>query len=155
MVFKNEKQLESFLMKQSRQALMKAQDKVYSIIKQFVRQFYNEYDPIVYERTYQLLESLVQSRIVSDGKGYKAEIYFNIDGLKYSTGAKPSGEQVMEAAKQGAHGAMGRANGVDLKYIDSGAGIGVWNDPIMYLNSEAINILVDMLRAEGVPVKRG
>ena len=155
MTFKNQKQLEHFLMQKSRQALLKAQDKIYSIIKQFVRQFYNEYDPVLYDRTYQLLESLVQSRIVSDGKGYKAEIYFDIDGLRYTTGAKPSGEQVMEAAKQGAHGAMGQANGVDLKYIDSGAGTGVWDDPIMYLNAEAINILADMLRAEGIPVKKG
>lgn len=155
MVFKNEKELERFIMKQSRQALLKAQDKVYSIIKKFVRQFYNEYDPEVYQRTYQLLESLVQSRIVSDGKGYKAEIYFDVGGLRYTTGARPSGEQVMKAAAQGAHGAMGNANGVDLLYVDSGAGTGVWNDPIMYLNANAINILVDMLRAEGVPVKKG
>lgn len=155
MVFKNQKELERFIMKQSRQALMKAQDKVYVIIKDFVRQFYNEYDPELYKRTYQLLESLVQSRIVSDGKGYKAEIYFDIDGLRYTTGAKPSGEQVMKAAAQGAHGAMGNANGVDLLYIDSGAGTGVWNDPIMYLDANAIDILVDMLRAEGIPIKKG
>lgn len=155
MVFKNQKELEHFLMKKSRQALLKAQDKVYAIIKDFVRQFYNEYDPELYKRTYQLLESLVQSRIVSDGKGYKAEIYFDVDGLRYATGAKPSGEQVMKAAAQGAHGAMGNANGVDLLYIDSGARTGVWNDPIMYLDANAINILVDMLRAEGIPIKKG
>lgn len=153
MVFKNEKQLEAFILKKSRLALMKAQDKVYSIIQNFVRQFYNEYSPELYDRTYQLLRSLVQSRIVSDGKGYKAEIYFNIDGLRYATGAKPTGEQVMEAASQGAHGAMGRANGVDLKYVSSGAGTGVWDDPIMYLDAEAINILKSMLIAEGIPIK--
>lgn len=155
MIFKNQKQIEKFLLDKSRLALMNAQDKVYSIIKQFVRQFYSEYDPIKYERTYQLLESLVQSRIISDGKGYKAEIYFDVDGLRYVTGAKPSGEQVMEAAEQGMHGAIGQSNGVDLKYIDSGAGTGVWNDPKMYLDSEAINILVDMLRDEGISVKKG
>lgn len=153
MVFKNEKQLEAFLMNKCRLALMKAQDKVYSIIQNFVRQFYSEYSPELYERTYQLLRSLVQSRIVSDGKGYKAEIYFNIDGLKYNTGANPSGEQVMAAASQGAHGAIGQANGVDLKYISSGAGTGVWDDPIMYLDAEAINILKSMLIAEGIPIK--
>lgn len=155
MVFKNEKELERFIMRQSRLALLKAQDKVYSIIKKFVRQFYSEYDPIVYDRTYQLLQSLVQSRIVPNGKGYKAEIYFDVDGLRYTTGAKPSGEQVMKAAAQGAHGAMGNANGVDLLYVDSGAGTGVWDDPIMYLDANAVDILVDMLRADGIPVKKG
>ena len=154
MVFKNEKQLEKFLLEKSRLALLKAQDKVYSIIKQFVYQFYNEYEPVLYERTYQLLKSLVQSHIVPDGKGYKAEIYFDLNHINYVTGAQPLSYQVMDAAGQGLHGAMGQANGVDLKYISSGAGTGVWDDPIKLLDAEAINILVDMLRAEGVPIRR-
>ena len=154
MVFKNQKQLERFLLEKSRLALLKAQDRVYAIIKQFVRQFYNEYDPVLYDRTYQLLESLVQSRIVSDGKGYKAEVYFDLNNIDYVTGAQPLSYQVMEAAKQGMHGAIGKINGVDLKYIDSGAGTGVWDDPKRVLDAEAINILVDMLRAEGIPVEK-
>lgn len=147
-VFKNQKELESFLMKQSRQALLKAQDKVYGIIKQFVYKFYNDYDPELYERTYQLLESLVQSRIVSDGKGYKAEIYFDVNGLNYVTGRQPSGEQVMDAAAEGLHGADG------LRVMSGKNGIDIWNTPIQRLNAEAINILVDMLKAEGIPVKK-
>ena len=75
MVFKNEKELERFILNKCRLALLKSQEKVYQIIKQFLYKFYNEYDPVVYERTYKFLQSLVQSRIVSDGKGYKAEIY--------------------------------------------------------------------------------
>ncbi len=146
MVFKNEKELERFLMKQSRQALLKAQDKVYSIIKKFVYQFYSEYDPTMYERTYQFLQSLVQSRIVSDGKGYKVEIYFDL-GYIYKTGSNPSGEQVMEAADWGRHGAMGLAV-ADFK------GKSVWHGSLAELDAKAINILVDMLRAEGVPIKK-
>lgn len=146
MVFKNEKQLETFLMKKSRLALLKAQDKVYGIIKRFVYQFYNEYDPTVYERTRQLLESLVQSRIVSDGKGYKAEIYFDLNSLNYTTGSQPSGEQVMQAAEWGRHGAMGLAV-ADFK------GTSIWHEPLEILDAQAINILVDMLRAEGIPIK--
>ena len=146
MIFKNEKELEKFLMKKCRQALLKAQDKVYGIIKQFVYKFYAEYDPVVYERTYQLLKSLVQSRIVSDGKGYKVEVYFNLDSLNYTTGAKPSGEQVMQAAEWGRHGAMGLAV-ADFK------GTSIWHEPLAKLDAEAISILVDMLRAEGIPIK--
>lgn len=146
MVFKNEKQLESFLMKKSRLALLKAQDKVYAIIKRFVYQFYNEYDPVVYERTYQLLQSLVQSRIVSHGRGYKVEIYFDIDSLNYITGASPSGEQVMQAAEWGRHGAMGLAV-ADFK------GTSIWREPLEILNAEAINILKNMLISEGIPIR--
>ena len=161
MVFKNEKQIERFLLEKSRLALIKAQDRVYSIIKRFLYRFYLEYDPSEseygYERTRQLLESLVQSRIVSDGNGYKAEIYFDVDGLNYVTGGQPTGEQVMAAATQGYHGAIGEIPNSDkeFKYVDIGNGTKIWDDPIQKLNAEAIDILVEMLKSEGVPVKKG
>lgn len=150
MVFKNEKQLETFLMKKCQSALLKAQERVYEIIKRFLDQFYDEYDPhkggkFGYDRTYQFLNSLVKSRIVPDGKGYKAEVYFDLNYI-YDTGANPSGEQVMQAAEWGRHGAMG-LNVADFK------GTSVWHESLAILNTEAINILVDMLRAEGIPIK--
>lgn len=147
MVFKNEKQLESFLLNKCRLAILKAQDEIYSIIKRFLYQYYNDYDPIIYQRTYQLLQSLVQSRIVSSGKGYKAEVYFNIDGLNYLDGRQPSGKQVMDAAAEGWHGAEG------MLVVAGDTGISAWNDPIRVLDSEAINILKNMLISEGVPIK--
>ncbi len=147
MVFKNQKELERFIMKQSRQALMKAQDEVYGIIKKFLYQFYTEYDPEVYERTYQFLKSLVKSQIVSDGKGYKVEIYFDLNYI-YDSGSNPSGEQVMQVADWGRHGAM------DLAVADF-KGESVWYGALAELDAKAINILVDMLKVEGIPVKRG
>ena len=142
--FKNQKELESFLMKQSRQALMKAQDKVYGKIKDFVYGFYTEFTPDEYKRTRQFLESLVKSRIVSDGKGYKAEIYFDVSGLNYTTGSW-SGEEVFDVAMnyKFPHGA----------YEDAG-GKPIWKPVLAKLDAEAIDILVDMLRAEGIPVKK-
>lgn len=159
MVFKNEKQLEAFLLQKCRLALMKAQDRVYGIIKQFVYDYYKDYSPEFYERTYQLLGSLVESRIVSHGKGYSAEIYFALDKLRYSKyawqdGNPPSGEQVFEAAKQGLHGAIGDAGGeYQFRYVSGNTGANIWGDPIRELDAKAINILVDMLRAEGIPIK--
>ena len=159
MVFKNEKQLEAFLLQKSRLALMKTQDKVYGIIKRFIRDYYLDYDPVIYERTYQLLQSLVQSRIVSDGKGYKAEIYFNLDKLRYSKsvwqgGNTPTGEQVFDAARQGLHGAIGDAGGGYHFHYESGdTGVNIWDDPIRELDARAIDILADMLIAEGIPIK--
>lgn len=144
-VFKNTKELEHFLMKQSRQALLKAQDKVYGIIKGFVYGFYTEFAPDEYKRTRQLLESLVQSRIVSDGKGYKAEIYFDVSGLNYETGSW-SGEEVFDVAMnyKYPHGAYEKAGGEPM-----------WKNIKPTLDAKAINTLVDMLRAEGIPIKKG
>lgn len=147
MVFKNQNELERFLLQKSRLALLKSQEKVYTIIKQFVYKYYSDYDPVLYERTYQLLRSLVQSRIVSDAKGYKAEIYFNVDGLRYVTGEQPSGKQVLDAAASGGHGASG------LYIVSGNTGVSVWNDPIQKLDAETIEILKNMLISEGVPIK--
>lgn len=155
MVFKNEKELERHILKKCRLALMKAQDEVYKILKDFLRKFYNAYEPEEYDRTYQLLLSLVQSRIVSDGKGYKAEVYFNLDGLNYVTGGQPSGEQVMAAANKGLHGAIGKMPNSDkyFRYIAGDVIISVWDDPLQMIDAQAIEILRDMLVAEGIPIK--
>lgn len=154
MVFKNEKELERFILKKCRLALLKSQEEVYRIIKDFLRKFYMDYDPTWYDRTGQLLRSLVQSRIVSDGKGYKAEVYFDLDSLSYA-GGNPSGEQVMAAASQGYHGAIGKMPYKDgeFMYVHGQTGVGVWDDPIKILDDEAIEILKAMLISEGVPIK--
>lgn len=146
MVFKNEKQLRDFLLKKCSNALLKSQEQVYQIIDRFVKEFYAEFSPEMYERTYQLYRSLVKSEIVSTGSGYEAQVYFDLSSLDYVTGSKPSGEQVMGAAEWGRHGAMGLAV-ADFK------GTSVWQEPLAILNAEAINILKKMLISEGIPIK--
>ena len=152
--FKNQKQLERFLLEKSRQALIKAQDKVYGIIKQFVYKFYTEYEPDEYIRTRQLLESLVQSRIVSDGKGYKVEIYFDASGMNYPIenvqrrsgwygSASWDGETVLRVAMES-----------EVPHGGYTGGTAIWTASKIKLDADAINILVDMLRAEGIPVKK-
>lgn len=160
MVFKNQKELERFVMKQSRQALIKAQDKVYEIVKKWIMRFYKDYSPEFYDRTAQLFGSLVESRIVQDGKGYKAEVYFDLDKFQYMKpiwqgGDVPTGEEVFEAAIQGLHGAIGDAGGgYQFRYVSGNTGVSIWNDPIRELDAKAIDILADMLRAEGIPIKK-
>lgn len=145
MMFKNEAQLKEFLLAKCKNALIKSQEQVYQIIDRFVKEFYAEFSPEMYERTYQLYCSLVKSEIVQTGNGYEAQVYFDLDSLDYVTGAKPSGEQVVNAAAYGGHGAEG------LHVIAGGTGI--WSEPIQILNAEAINILKRMLISEGVPIK--
>lgn len=146
MTFKNEAQLKSFLLSKCNSALLKAQDKVYDIIDMFVQRFYADYDPVMYERTYQLLHSLVKSEIISTGSGYEVSVYFDAGSLGYSTGRHPSGEQVVGAAAYGGHGATG------LKIV-YGGGADIWYTPKEILDAEAIGILKSMLIAEGIPIK--
>ena len=150
MTFKNESELKKFLLSKCKNALIKSQEQVYQVIDRFVKEFYAEYPPegkeIVYRRTYQLFQSLVKSDIIPTGNGYKAEVYFDLSSLDYVTGSKPSGEQVMQAAEWGRHGAMGLAV-ADFK------GTSIWHEPLQILNTEAINILKKMLISEGVPIR--
>lgn len=146
MVFKNEEQLKSFLLQKCKNALIKSQEQVYQIINRFVKEFYAEYNPEMYERTYQLFSSLVKSDIIQTGSGYEAQVYFDLNSLDYVTGARPSGEQVMGAAEWGRHGAMGLAV-ADFK------GTSIWHEPLEILNAQAINILKKMLISEGIPIR--
>ena len=145
MVFKNKKQLEAFLLQKCKPALERSQNQVYKIIDLYLNRFYADYDPVMYERTYKLLHSLVKSDVVSTGNGYKAEVYFDLDYL-YTTGAQPSGEDVMFEASHGGHGAKG------LKVVNGG-GEDAWFTPLEILDAEAIEILKNMLISEGIPIK--
>lgn len=154
MVFKNEKQLESFLLQKCRAALVKSQQQVYQIIDRFVKEYYAYYSPEMYERTYQLYRSLVKGDVERTANGYEAKVYFDLSSLDYVTGGKPSGEQVMTAAKEGWHGAVGKIPNSDkyYKYVVSG-GEGVWDEPKQILDAQAKEILKKMLISEGVPIK--
>ncbi len=149
MVFKNRNELLRFLYDKAYDALRDAQVVVYDIIQDYLQQFYADYDPVLYERTEQLLRSLVKSDIRSSSKGFVADVYFDLSSLNYVTGNQPTGEQVMKAAAQGLHGAIGS----NLLYVQGDTGIGVWNDALQALDAEAIRILRDRLVERGIPIK--
>lgn len=145
MIIKNEAQLKQVLLAKCKNALIKSQEQVYQIIDRFVKEFYAEFSPEMYERTYQLYRSLVKSDIIKTENGYEAKVYFDFGSLVYTTGSSPSGEQVMSAAAKGGHGAEGL-------YVIHG-GTGIWNEPKQILDAEAVNILKKMLISEGIPIK--
>ena len=149
MVFKNRNELLAFLYDKAYDALKNAQTIVYDIIQDYLQQFYADYDPVLYERTEQLLRSLVKGDIRPSSKGYVADVYFDLSSLNYVTGNQPTGEQVMEAAAQGLHGAIGS----NLLYVHGNTGVGVWNDALQVLDAEAIRILRDRLVEKGIPIK--
>lgn len=145
MTFKNEKELKKFLLSKCKNALIKSQEKVYKILDLYMQRFYADYDPVMYQRTYQLLCSLVKSDIRSTSNGYEADVYFDLSYI-YETGRNPSGEQVMNAAAYGGHG----AEGLRIMY---GSGEDAWFTPLEILDAKAIEILKNMLIAEGIPIK--
>lgn len=147
MVFHSMDELKQYILSRSQNALQKSIEQVYQIIDRFVKEFYAEFSPVMYERTYQLYRSLVKTDVESTGNGYKAYVYFDYSSLVYTTGSSPSGQQVMNAASYGGHGAEG------LHVIAGGTG--VWSEPMEILDGQkqAIEILKRMLIAEGIPIK--
>ena len=103
----------------------------------------------MYERTYQLYQSLVKSEIVPFGNGYKARVYFDLDKLDYAmktvngVSTPNSGwseEKTLSAAAHGSHGGYT-------------SGTAIYDEPIAVLDSEAYEILKRMLIDSGIPIK--
>ena len=167
MVFKTQSELESYLLQKMKNTMIKTQERVYQIINRFVKEYYTEFSPEVYERTYQLYRSLIMSEIIQEGKGYKCYVYFDLDKLDYQiknftktkvakgylnpythrvsfdgsfSNPKGSAEKTLTTAAHGSHG--GYKNGT-----------AIWDDPMKIINATAINTLKEMLIAEGIPVK--
>ena len=149
MAFTNTAQIKAYLMKHMETAVKQAQKKAYDVISTFLKKYYSEFSPSMYERTYQLLSSLVESQITSTGNGYRAEIYFDASRLDYSmklVNGKPisnrgwSAEKTLNAAMTGSHGGYA-------------AGTAIWDESEAVLNSDIINILKQSLISSGIPVK--
>lgn len=168
MGFKTQSELENYLLQKMKNAMIKTQERVYQIINRFVKEYYTEFTPEVYKRTYQLYRSLVMSEIVQEEKGYKCYVYFDLDKLDYQMknftkikveggylnpythrvspdgsfpNPKGSAEKTLTAAAHGTHGGL---------KVGSTA---IWDDPMKIINAEAINTLKEMLISEGIPVK--
>lgn len=151
MVFKNQKQLESFLLQKCQAAVAQAEQKVYQVIDKCLDQYYGEFKPDEYIRTQKLLNSLVKSGVKRDGNGYVAEVYFDEKQLNYQTGVVPTqhgtgyatwgAEEVLDTAMNGSHGG----------YI---SGTAIWGTSQAILG-DIYALLRNELIAQGIPLKKG
>lgn len=168
MTFNSLDALKNYILSRSGVAIKIAQEKVFSLIEDFLLKYYSEFSPEVYERTYQLLCSLVKTEVVSTGNGWVAEVYFDVGSLNYQTkglhghpvdggfehpyvrgvvtsdgifqNSKGDAEKTFAAAAHGSHGG----------YI---SGTAIWDDPMKILNREAYHMLKQALIDAGIPVR--
>ena len=153
MIFKNEKELEKFILSQCKNAITNAENKIYKVIDDYLNEFYNEYDPVEYIRTQQLLQSLVRTGVKKTGNGYEAEVYFDVGRLNYPNpalgksgryhSADMSSEEILDMTMTGSNG---RSHG---GWID---GTHIWDDSMHWLG-DIMKLLLDELRAQGIPIK--
>lgn len=159
MIFKNEAQLKSFLLAKCHNAIIQAEEKVYSVIDSFLQKFYS-WEPEEYIRTKQLLHSLVRTGVKQVGDGFIAEIYFDASRLSYEQGLTP----LKHTAE---HGKYGWATWDGQKVLDvamtdnlpHGRYAGADNNEPIWTSSmnELGNIwslLEQELKAQGIPIKK-
>jgi 5'-deoxynucleotidase YfbR-like HD superfamily hydrolase len=148
-VYKSIEAVIADIQKKMEYAIIKSQEQVYQIIDRFVKEYYSEWSPEFYERTYQLYKSLVKSEIEKTSNGYKARVYFDLDKLDYymkTFNGEPipnkgwSEEKTLWSAAHGWHGGQR-------------SGTAIYDEPIAVLNSEGIEILKRMLIESGILIK--
>lgn len=137
--FNSRAEIKDYILEHSKDAVRLAANEAYAVFDKFLQQYYNEFDPSWYDRTYQLLHSLMRTNVRSTGNGWEAEVYFDISSLEYMTGTW-SEEKVMISAAHGSHG--GYAPGTAVYY-----------KPVGELTAKHVKILKDALIAAGIPVR--
>lgn len=149
MTFDSTDALKNYILPKCAIAIRYAQMEIFNIIDKFLMNYYGEFSPEVYQRTQQLLHSLVKSDIKSTGSGYEAEVYFDVGLLDYSMKTINgitvpnkgwSEEKTLSAAAHGSHGGWV-------------SGTAIWDDPMEIIDSKAIEILKKHLIAAGIPLR--
>lgn len=161
MLIHNKDELNAILLQKTKNAVIKAEGTVYNIIHRFVKEYYAEYDPVMYVRTYQFYQSLVQSEItpVEKGLGWKARVYFDLDKLDYymkttrSKGTKVNDMQNFDDPLD-QKGVMSRVmKGLHVVKPHIVQGTPIWDETRKFLDEQGFNLLKRMLQTEGVPIK--
>ena len=152
MTFKNEKDLEQFLLKKCQAAVAEAQNVIYAEIKSTLAHFYQEFTPEEYIRTNQLFHSLVKSNVKKTSKGYEAEVYFDASLMSYEHenvlrksgwygSARWDEETVLRVAMESEVPHGGYASGTPVWTVSKEKIGDIWK------------LLEQKLRAQGIPIK--
>lgn len=162
MLIHNKNELNTVLLQKTRNAVIKAQEQVYAVVNRFVKEYYAEYDPIEYVRTYQFYQSLVKSEITpaDNGQlGWKARVYFDLDKLDYymkttrSKGTKVNDMQNFDDPLD-QKGVMSRVmKGLHVVKPHIVQGTPIWDETRKFLDEQGFNLLKRMLQTEGVLIK--
>lgn len=162
MLIHNKDELNAILLQKTKNAVIKAEETVYNIIHRFVKEYYAEYDPIEYVRTYQFYQSLVKSEITpaDNGQlGWKARVYFDLDKLDYymkttrSKGTKVNDMQNFDDPLD-EKGVMSRVmKGLHVVRPRIVQGTPIWLETQKILDEQGFEILKRMLVSEGIPIK--
>lgn len=155
MTFNSPYELETYLRTRMKAAIEQAENVVHQVIDKFLKQYYGEFSPAVYERTYQLLHSLVKSEIVPTNNGYECHVYFDLDKIDYSfkmiNGHRYRNDTTKVGGKKGivAMAMQGYTHGG----YRAAQNTAIWTESMKILNRDKIQILRQCLEENGIPIK--
>ena len=154
MTFNSMDELKNYILSHSRVAIEQAHEIIYGKIAEFLFKFYDEYEPSLYQRTLELLNSCVKDEVKSTGNGWVAEVYFDASKMNHSIKTLQgigswankgwSEEQILETVLEGdyPHGGYELAKGKPI-----------WEPILNMLDAEAIDTLKQELIDAGIPVR--
>lgn len=155
---KSIKELNKILEKRISKALAETQEIIGECIQESIEEYYNEKvfrggtssTPAIYSRTYQLLNSLVKTKVIKNGNTITCQVGISDDYLNYKypgtdgwDGIDATGRDVLNWNKYGSHG--GTVDG-DWR---------IWEEAMQTLSGESgiMQILISKLKKYGINVK--
>ena len=130
------------LQMKSRLAVELAQNDVKDIVRRFIEEYYASYEPVQYERLYQLYSGIMETVVTPVGNGWVAHVYFDPSLFNYTSGTFTS-QDVWDAASQGIHPVR----------VDKGGpivGAPAWRDG--EITAHSVRCLQQALIQAGIPV---
>lgn len=126
------------------QALKMTQQEIFEVVQQHITDYYHEYSPRMYQRTWEFLNSLIKTEIVKSSNGISCNVEIDKDYLSYRYQGGATGLDVVTYANQHSHGGV---------YDDDFGQF--WDDAMAELGLEpGIKYLMKSnLKKCGVPVK--
>lgn len=158
--------MKGYILNAMQKAVAMAEDYVYDVLMDFLDIYYSEYSPDVYERTYQMLSSLVRSGVHSTGEGFIAEVWFDAGMLDYTVKSMtkwPTGGGYMNPYNGAisSDGVFVNPHGSGYESLSSAMhglhggkvpGIAIWDRSVEIFDATLIDKLVEYLVAAGVPI---
>lgn len=140
-IIRNIAQLQSALDKYAAYAVDKMADEVKKKIDEFIKYYYQEYTPEIYQRTWKFLNSVTRTDVYKDGNAWCAEVYIDTS-ITYKNDWTMEGTALQ--ANEGWHGWYHAVQVGDSHF---------WDDAMEEIHSpEFINKFADFLRSKGLKV---
>ena len=142
-------EIEADIKSKTQLAVKYAQKDIEEICRKHVWKFYADFSPKLYQRTYQLPNTVLKSGVQSFGLGARGKVYFDSSQLNYDSVIRLkdgnigfsnwSEETVFELAMNGSHGGEpGRT------------GHNIWESASRELNDKTDNILIKSCSKAGL-----